>query len=147
MRSLLAAVGLVPQPTLGERVLAFLIEWGLLSLAVWIATLLIDGVEYDGWRSLAAVALILGLLNALLKPLLLLLSFPITVLTLGLFVIVINIGLLWLTDLIAEEVDRIHFNIRDFLWDGVLAALIISVVRWALGMLINPRRLARDIAP
>jgi putative membrane protein len=147
MQSVLGALGLRPRMSLAERLLAFLLEWGLLAIAVWAAAQLISGVRYQGWESLVLVALILGLLNALLKPVLLLLTLPLTLLTLGLFVLVLNIGLFWLTDLIAGEVDRIQFAVQDFVWDGIFAALLVTAVRWALGMLLDPSRVARDIAP
>lgn len=79
----------------------------------------------------------LGLLNALLKPVLTLVTFPLTMLTLGLFVLVINIALFWLTDVIADNVDRSRFEIANFFWDVVLAALIVTVMRWGLGMLVS----------
>ena len=147
MRSVMGALGLRRQLTPVERILAFLIEWGLLTLAVWAAAELLDGIRYDGWRSLLMVALILGLLNALLKPVLLMLTLPITFLSLGLFVLVLNIVIFWLTDRLAAEFDGIRFSIDDFIWDGVLAALIVTAVRWVLGMLFNPERVARDLAP
>ena len=141
MRPLRAAFGLAPTPSPVDRLVAFLIEWGLLAIAVWVAATVLSGVDYEGWESIVMVALILGLLNALLKPVLTLLTLPLTVLTLGLFVLVINIVLFWLTDVIADEVDRIHFEIANFFWDVVLAALIVTVVRWGLGMLVSKQRL------
>ncbi len=131
--------GLTPAASPLGRLVAFVIEWALLAAAVWVAAVLLDGVSYVGWESLALVALILGLLNALLKPVLTLLTFPLAILTLGLFTLVINIVLFWLTDVIAGEIDRIQFTVANFLWDVVLAALIVTVVRWALGMLVRQR--------
>jgi len=136
------AFGLAPAPNPVGRLVAFLIEWALLAVAVWVAAFVLSGVTYEGWESIALVALILGLLNAILKPILTLLTLPITMLTLGLFVLVINIGLFWLTDLLAAEVDRIQFEIATFFWDLVLAALIVTIVRWGLGMLVKMQRLA-----
>ena len=75
-----------------------MIEWGLLAISVWVAATVLSGVDYDGWQSIVLVALILGLLNALLKPVLTLVTFPLTILTLGLSVLVINIALFWLTE-------------------------------------------------
>lgn len=143
MGPLRTAFGLTPAPSLMNRLIAFVIEWALLAIAVWVAATVLSGVTYQGWESLMLVALILGLLNALLKPILTVLTFPLTMLTLGLFVLVINIGLFWLTDLIAGEVDRINFDIASFFWDLVLAALIVTLVRWALGMLVGMKGLVR----
>jgi putative membrane protein len=147
VHSILGVLGLRPRMSLPERILAFVLEWGLLAIAVWVAAELIDGIAYEGWESLVLVALILGLLNALLKPFLLLLTLPLTVLTLGLFVLVVNIGLFWLADVIAGEVERVQFQVEDFVWDGVVAALLVTAMRWVLGMLLDPQRVARDIAP
>ena len=60
-----AALGLAPAPNPLHRLLAFLIEWGLLAIALWVAATVLSGVDYDGWQSIVLVALILGLLNAL----------------------------------------------------------------------------------
>ena len=58
---------------------AFLVRWAILSVAVWVAAKMVDGIHLEGWESTVLVALILGLLNALVKPVLLFLSLPVTV--------------------------------------------------------------------
>ena len=129
----------------GERVIEFLVGWALLAVSVWVASRLVQGIHLDGWKSTVAVALILGLLNAWLKPILSLLSLPLTVLTLGLFMVVINSALLWLTGQIARHFTQIHFRIDHFFWDAVLGVIVISLASWALSFVINPRRIARDV--
>lgn len=124
--------------------MAFLIRWVILSVSVWIAAALVDGIHLEGWESILLVGLILGLLNAFLKPLLFLVSLPLTVLTLGLFLLIINTAVLALTAWIAGQFDDINFSIDGF-WDAFFGALIISVVGWLFGFLVNPDRTARGV--
>ena len=130
-----------------QRLVAFALNWAIIAAAVWVVAYLIDGVRVTGWESLAVVALIIGLLNALLRPVLFTLAFPVTLMTLGLFRLVlsaaINAGLLWVADRIADANPRLLFAVDAFLWDAVLGGVIISLVAWALDMVINPGRMAR----
>lgn len=73
------------------------------------------------------IGLVFGVVNALVKPIVKLLSLPVTILTLGLFTIVINAAMLWLTAWLSTYTP-VHFTIDDFFWTAILAALIISVV-------------------
>jgi putative membrane protein len=127
------------------RLISLLIRWLMLSVAVWVAAELVDGIQLEGWESTLAVAAILGLLNLYVKPVLVLLSLPLTIITLGLFLVVINAILLGLTDLIANIFDSIHFNI-DGAGSALLGALIISLVSVVLGWFINPDRIAGNLA-
>ncbi|MBI2766721.1 MAG: phage holin family protein [Chloroflexi bacterium] len=124
--------------------IAFFVRWAILTVAVWVAAQLISGIHLDGWRSTVIVALILGLLNALVKPALFWVSLPLTVLTLGLFLLVLNTGMLALTAWIAGKFDSINFTIDGF-WDAFWGAVIISVVSWVLGWFIDPNKVARDL--
>lgn len=133
------------QPGRGERLLAFVIRWLITAAGVWVAAALVDGIALEGWRSTLAVALILGLLNAMLKPLLFWVSLPITVVTLGVFYLVLNAAMLGLTAWIAGKFESIHFAIDGF-WAAFFGALIISVVSWLIGLVVNPKRIARDLA-
>ncbi|HXU23352.1 MAG TPA: phage holin family protein [Tepidiformaceae bacterium] len=122
----------------GDRVIAFVIRWAILCVAVWVAASVVSGIHWDGWKSIIIVALVLGLLNALLRPLLFWVSLPLTIITLGLFLIVLNAFLLWLTACIAEHSSQVHFEIDHFWWDAILGAIIISVVSWVVGMVVKP---------
>ena len=73
------------------------------------------------------IGLIFGLVNAVIKPIVMVLSLPITILTLGLFTVIINAGMLYLTSWISSYT-TVQFTIDSFFWTAVLAALIISVV-------------------
>ncbi len=87
------------------------------------------------------IGLVFGVVNALVKPIVKLLSLPVTILTLGLFTIVINAAMLWLTAW-ASSYTPIQLTIDDFFWTAILAALIISIVSLVAGNLTrsNSRR-------
>jgi putative membrane protein len=109
-----------------------------------VAAELVGGIHLEGWESTLLVGLILGLLNAIVRPILVLISLPLTVITLGLFLLVLNTAMLGLTAWIAGKFDDILFAIDGF-WPAFFGALIISVVSWVLGMFIGPGRMARSI--
>jgi putative membrane protein len=118
-----------------------IIRWLLLAAAVWVAAELIDGIELEGLQSTLIVAAILGVLNLFLKPALMILTLPITLLTLGLFVIVINAVLLGITDWVAGEIGGINFDVET-IGAALLGALIISLVSMLLDSVIRPARFA-----
>src|SRR5260370_16741951 len=86
----------------------FLQRWLITTVSVLVATHMVDGIDYDNWQGLLVATLVLGLLNAFLRPLLLLLSLPLVVVTLGLFTLVINPVLLYLV------VQLRFFHVRSF---------------------------------
>ncbi|QCP00387.1 phage holin family protein [Arthrobacter sp. 24S4-2] len=85
------------------------------------------------------IGLIFGLVNALVRPIVSLLSLPITILTLGLFTIVINAAMLYLTSWLSSYTP-VHFTIDSFFWTAVLAAIIITVVSLVAGRITGVRR-------
>ena len=120
------------------------ITWAITALAVWIAAELVGGIDLIGLKSILFVALVLGLLNVYIKPILKLLSFPITLMTFGLFLIVINTGLLLLTEWIASKVDEINFAIDGYL-PAVIGAIIISIVTFIMTQIVDPKTLGRRL--
>ena len=92
----------------------------------------------DDWVTLLIVALIFGLVNVVIRPIISILSLPLTILTLGLFTFVINAFMLLLTSWIAQGMD-LRFRIDGFL-PALLGALIISVVSFVLSRALKPRR-------
>lgn len=120
------------------------INWAITALAVWIAAELVDGIHLIGLKSILFVSLILGLLNVYIKPILKLIAFPITLLTFGLFLIVINMGLLLLTEWVASKVDQINFAIDGYL-AAVIGAIIISIVTFIMSQIIDPKTLGRRL--
>ena len=111
-----------------------LIRWAILALAVSAAAWLFDGVEIDGgFWSYVWVAAILGLLNAVVRPVVLLLTLPITILTLGLFLLVVNAVTLAMTDWLSSSIEIDGFGTT------MLAALVISLVSWGVSAVIHDR--------
>ncbi len=115
-----------------------LIRWAITSLALFAAAWLVPGisVEGGGWVIYAVMALILGLVNAIVRPILKLLTCPLILLTLGLFVLIINGLTLWLASAIAVNWFHVGFYIQDF-WSAFLGALIVSVVSVILSALVR----------
>jgi putative membrane protein len=111
------------------------------ALALWVAQLLIDGIELTGSSTLGkvvtliVVALIFGLLNTLIKPILRLFTLPLFVLTLGLITFVINALMLWLTGGIASALN-VNFSVEGF-WSALWGSLVISIVSWILSLLLR----------
>ena len=107
--------------------------WGMvmrglvLATAVWMATLIVPGVDCNDWPSLLAAALVLGLLNSLVKPLLVVLSLPFVILAFGLFLLFFNALLLMLSAKLVPG-----FHVRGF-WPAMGASLIISLLSVFLG--------------
>ena len=114
----------------------FLVRLLINAAALWIAIEIVPGVEYRGeWIYLLFVALVFGVLNALLRPLLKLLTCPLLVLTLGLFTLVINAFLLWLTAAISRSFG-LGLSVSGF-WAAFLGALVVSVVSILLSLLVK----------
>jgi putative membrane protein len=110
------------------------------AVALWVATLVVDGVDVDASTTsgevltLLAVAVLFGVVNVLVKPFVKLLSLPLYIITLGLFTLVVNALMLLLTSWIAGLLD-VPFDVDGF-WSAVLGALVISVVSWLLNVLV-----------
>jgi putative membrane protein len=112
------------------------------ALAVWLATLIIPGIEVSAdsiWGTIGTlllVALIFGVVNAVIKPIVKLVGCGLYVLTLGLIALVVNGLLFWLVSWIAGLLS-IPFRVDDF-WPGaVLGALLVSIVSWGLGLVVK----------
>lgn len=110
-----------------------LLRWLVVALGLWLAAWLVPGIAVtDGW-TLAGAALLLGLVNAVIRPLLVILTLPITFLTLGLFLLVINAATL---SLVAWAFDG--FAIAGF-WSAVFGAIVVSLTGWLAAWFIGPR--------
>ncbi|WP_427135432.1 phage holin family protein [Pseudarthrobacter sp. S9] len=130
------------------------------GLALWVASWILPGLDISTSATTAAVAnsgvtrgtdtigiilaylfigLIFGMVNAFVRPLVSLLSLPITILTLGLFTIVINAAMLYLTSWLGSFTP-VHFTIDSFFWTAVLAAIIISIISLVASWLPGARR-------
>ena len=113
------------------------------ALAVWIATLIVPGVDVTtdttGKKilTLVVVGAILGLINATIKPVVQLLSLPLTILTLGIFALVVNGLLFWLVSAISSALGA-PFHVDGF-WAGFWGALVVSVVSFLLSIVVKDR--------
>jgi putative membrane protein len=124
-----------------DRVIQLLIN----AAALYVAQLLVDGVDFDftienAWIQFVIVALIFGLINTFVKPVLRLLTLPITMATLGLFLLVLNALLLLLVGWISSELG-LAFTVDGFL-PAILGSIIISIVGLILSMVIGAGRRA-----
>jgi putative membrane protein len=106
------------------------------AAALYAATRLVDGISFDGdWRLLFAVALVFGILNTVVRPILKLLTLPFLILTLGLFIFVLNAGMLWLTGVISDAID-LGFHVDGF-GPAFWGALVVSVVSFTLSLFVG----------
>jgi putative membrane protein len=125
----------------GESTSVVVIRWLLLAVSVWLTAELLSGIELEGIGSTLAVAAILGLLNLYVRPVLILLTLPFTIITFGLFLIVVNAMLLGLADWLANLVDSIHFEVET-VGAALLGSVLISLMSMVLNSLVKPGRFA-----
>lgn len=114
----------------------FLAHWIVLAVALWVTTQLVPGVTVAGWGALAVGAAALGLVNTVVRPVLTLLTFPITILTLGLFYFVVNGAAFGLAAALVPG-----FDVRSFL-SAILGALVTGLAAWMVGAVVKPSRKA-----
>jgi putative membrane protein len=119
------------------------------AAALWAATRFVPGISFDGdWRLLFAVALIFGALNVVVRPILKILTFPFLILTLGLFIFVLNAFMLWLTGMMSDALG-LGFHVVGFR-AAFVGALVVTAVSFVLSLLVggdkerHPRRTGRD---
>jgi len=120
----------------------FLVRWAITATAVAVATWIVPGIQVDEPHRIWAVllvALVLGLINAFIRPVLYALSCGLIVITLGLFTLVINGLMLWLASYIMFEGIGLQFHIEGF-WNAVLGALIISVVSIGVSLFVGGKK-------
>jgi len=122
----------------------FLIRWMINTVAISAAVELIPGMHFtDGPAQLLAVALVFGVVNAILRPILTVLSCPLVLLTLGLFTLVINAVMLMAT---ASLADALHLGFRvDGFWPAFWGGLVIGMVSMALALLIKEGGPEREV--
>ncbi|HJO36200.1 MAG: phage holin family protein [Pseudomonadota bacterium] len=111
----------------------FLLRWLVCALGLGIASAIVPGVVIEGFWALLGASLLLGLLNAFVRPVLVILTLPITLVTLGLFLLVINAAML---GLVAAVMDS--FYLSGF-WAALFGALIVSFVSWLASWYVGPR--------
>lgn len=118
-----------------DRVLQILVNAG----ALYVADFLIDGISSTGeWWQFLLVALAFSLLNSYVRPILRILTLPISVITLGIFLLVINAAMLLLTSAISEQLG-LGFQVADF-GAAFLGAIVVAIVGWILSMVVGAGR-------
>src|ERR1700679_3051181 len=123
---------------------AFVIRAAVTGFALWLVTKFVHGLSFVGGDTrlqrvgiIFVVAVIFGLVNAFIKPIVQFLSFPLYILTLGLFHIVVNALMLWITAWITEHPPHWGLQIHHFWWTAILAAIVLSIVSWLLSLVIR----------
>ena len=109
----------------------FLIHWLIIALALWVTAYILPGVNVDSTQSLAIAAIVLGLVNALIRPILTVLTLPITVVTLGLFYLLVNGFTFFLAAKLVPG-----FQVSGYWW-AVLGALVVSIISSFVGSFAN----------
>ena len=109
----------------------FIIQALVTMAGLWLSAKVVPGVHFTNTGSLIAAAVILGLVNAFVRPILVVLTFPITVVTLGLFLLVVNAAMIGLTSVFLGGF------VVDGLWAGIGAAIVTGVVSWIAGAFIG----------
>ena len=109
----------------------FLVDWAVTALSLWVASHLFRGLKFESTGALVVSALLLGFANAIVKPLLIILTLPLTLLTLGLFLLVINALMILLVSALVRG-----FKVSGF-WTAFFASIFISLLGIAMGLLLG----------
>ena len=109
--------------------MGFLIRWGINALALYLTTLIVPGVKVPTFGAAVVSALVLGIVNAVIRPIILLLTLPLNILTLGLFTLVVNTLMLYIASSITQ------LRLQNF-WAAFLGAIVLSIISAILSRLI-----------
>jgi putative membrane protein len=110
-----------------------ILHLAIVALGLWVSSRIVPGIVIKDFGTLVAAALLLGIVNALVRPILTLLTLPITILTLGLFLVVVNAAMIGLVSLFLKG-----FDVRGFI-PAVLCWLVVTLVSWAAYLVIGDR--------
>jgi putative membrane protein len=113
--------------------IGFILRLAISALGLWLASEIVPGIDIEGTGTLVAAALLLGIVNALVRPLLILLTLPITVLTLGLFLLVVNAAMF---GLVAALLDGFH--VSGF-GAALLGSIVVGLTGWVASWYVGPR--------
>ncbi len=111
----------------------FIVQAVVTAIGLWLAAQFVPGVGFSDTTSLVLAAVLLGIANAVVRPILVVLTFPITVITLGLFLLVVNAATIGLVAVLLDGF------VVDGLWPGIGAAIVTGVVSWVAGALVRDR--------
>ena len=111
----------------------FLLRFAITAIGLWIASVFVPGVSIDSPGTLLLAALLLGIVNAVIRPIVLLLTLPITLITLGLFILVVNAAMFGLVAVLLDG-----FHLSGF-FAALFGALLVSITSWIGAAFIGPR--------
>jgi putative membrane protein len=109
----------------------FLVTWAITALSLWVASHIFKGIHFESTGALVVSALLLGFANAVVRPLLILLTLPLTLLTFGLFILVINALMILLVSALVKG-----FRVSGF-WTALFASIFVSLLSIVIGALIG----------
>lgn len=123
---------------------SFLLRAAVTGFALWVVTLVVGGITFVGGENTVQrigiiffVAVIFGLVNAVIKPIVQIVAIPLYILTLGLVHIVINAFMLWITSWITDNTTHWGLHIDQFWWTAIWGAIVLSLVSWALSLVVS----------
>lgn len=125
--------------TMHHHLVDFLLHWGITALSLWIASRVFQGIRISSTSDLIVAALLLGFANAIVKPILVLLTLPLTLLTFGLFLLVINALMLMLVSSLVKG-----FKVSGF-WTALFASIFIALLSMFFGAVVLSDHGAQDI--
>lgn len=108
----------------------FLAHWGIMALSLWVASFILRGISFDNKESLLISALLLGFANAVIRPVIILLTIPLTILTFGLFLLVINALMILLVSAIVRG-----FKVSGF-WAAFFASIFVSLLNFFVSLFV-----------
>jgi putative membrane protein len=112
---------------------SFVLHWAVLALALWVSSQIVSGVSVSSWAALAGGSAVLGIVNTVVRPVLTFLTLPITILTLGLFYLVVNGAAFGLAAALVPG-----FDVASF-FSAILGALVTGCAAWVVGVIVKPR--------
>ncbi|HYA20220.1 MAG TPA: phage holin family protein [Burkholderiales bacterium] len=114
-----------------ENLILFLLHWGIIALSLWVASHVFHGISFETKSSLIVSALLLGFVNAILRPVLILLTLPLTLITFGFFILVLNALMVLLVSSLVRG-----FKVSGF-WTAFFASIFISILSFLVGYVIS----------
>ena len=114
-----------------NNITPFLVHWAITGISLWVASHLFRGLKFDSTSALIVSALLLGLANAIVKPLLIFLTLPLTLLTFGLFLLVINALMILLVAALVKG-----FKVSGF-WTALFASIFVSLLSIVIGSFVT----------
>src|SRR5688500_11690607 len=115
---------------MGDNVLEFFVHWGITALSLWVVSLIFHGMSFASKKSLFLSALLLGFANAVIRPIIFILTIPLTLITFGLFLLVINALMMLLVSTLVPG-----FRVSGF-WTAFFASIVVTLLSLAVGALI-----------